>query len=83
MDGAHSQKIPLFIRFADFKKKIDSIDRYMIFAMVQHYGVPEKIASTIRVLYDQSTCQVYFLGKGSEPFAIPTDVLQGYCRRLF
>ena len=77
MDGAFSQNIPLFITFVDFKKAFDSIDRDMMFAILQHYGIPDKIVSAIRVLYDQSTSQVYIQGQLSEPFAITTGVLQG------
>ena len=77
MDGAYSQNIPLFITFVDFKKAFDSIDRAMMFAILRHYGIPDKIVSAIRVLYDQSTCQVYLRGQVSKPFAITTGVLQG------
>ena len=77
MDGAYSQNIPLFITFVDFKKAFDSIDRAMMFAILRHYGIPDKIVSAIRALYDQSTCQVYLRGQVSEPFAITTGVLQG------
>ena len=77
MDGAFSQKIPLFITFVDFKKAFDSIDRDMMFAILQHYGILDKIVSAIRVLYDQSTSQVYIQGQLSGPFAITTGVLQG------
>ena len=63
MDGAYSQNIPLFITFVDFKKAFDSIDRSMMFAILRHYGIPDKIVSAIRVLFDQSTCQVYLRGQ--------------------
>ena len=33
MDVAYLQNIPLFIRFVDFKKEFDSIDRAMMFAI--------------------------------------------------
>ena len=74
MEGAFSQNIPLFI---DFKKAFDSIDRAMMFAILRHYGIPEKIVSAIRVMYDQSKSQVYLQGQLSEPFNITTGVLQG------
>ena len=51
-------------------------DRDMMFSILQHFGIPDKIVSAIRVLYDQSTCQVYLQGKRSEPYAIATGVLQ-------
>ena len=58
MDGAFSQNIPLFIPLfiiVDFKKAYDSIYQDMIFAILQCYGIPDKIVSAIRVLYDKTT----------------------------
>ena len=47
----------------------------MMFAILQHNGIPDKIVSAIRVLYDQSTSQVYIQWQLSKPFAITTGVL--------
>ena len=55
----------------------------MTFAFLQHYVIPDKIVSAIRVIYDQSTCQVYIQGQQSKPFAITTGVLQGDVLALF
>ena len=77
IDGAYSEAIPLFITFVDFKKAFDSIDRDMMFAILRHYGIPEKIVKAIRVLYDNSTSQVFVKGLLSDPFDITTGVLQG------
>ena len=77
MDGAFSQNIPLFITFVDFKKAFHSIDRDMMFAILQHYRISDKIASAIRVLHDQSTSQVYIQEQLSLLFSITTGVLQG------
>ena len=55
MEGAFSQNIPLFITFVDFKTAM--------FAILQHYGIPENIVPAIRVLYDQSTSQVNIQGQ--------------------
>jgi exonuclease III len=77
MDGAFSDAIPLFVTFIDFKKAFDSIDRDMMFAILRHYGIPQKIVSAIRVLYDDSKSRVYVDGQLSEPFDISTGVLQG------
>jgi hypothetical protein len=49
----------------------------MMFAILRHYGIPEKIVSAIRVLYDDSESQVYFEGQLSKPFRVTTGVLQG------
>lgn len=67
--------MPLCITFIDFKKACDSI-RDMMFAILRHYGIPEKILKGIRVLYDNSKSRVYFEDKLSEPFNISTRVLQ-------
>ena len=77
MEGAKSENIPLYITFIDFKKAFDSIDRDMMFAILRHYGIPQKIVDAIRILYDNSKSQVYVDGKLSEPFQITTGVLQG------
>jgi len=77
MEGAQNEQIPLFITFIDFKKAFDSIDRDMMFAILRHYGIPEKIVSAIRALYDNSKSQVYVNGQFSEPFDVTTGVLQG------
>ena len=50
MVGAHSQNIPLFITSFDFKKALDSIDRDMMFSILQHYGILDKIVAAIHVL---------------------------------
>ena len=63
MDGAFSKNISLAITFFNFKKAFDAIDRDMMFALLQHYGIPDEIVAAIRVLYDQS--QVRFTCKDS------------------
>ncbi len=77
IEGARAQLLPLYITFVDFKEAFDSIDRPMMFAILRHYGIPQKIIDAIRVLYDGSTSQVYLEGQLSEPFAVTTGVLQG------
>ena len=77
MEGASSQKIPLYITFFDFMKAFDSIDREMMFSILRHYGIPKKIVGAIRVLYANSTSRVFVEGEVSEPFNITTGVLQG------
>ena len=39
----------LYMVFVDFEKAFDSIDREVLWKMLRHYGVPEKIVRVIRV----------------------------------
>ena len=77
MEGATSKQLPLFITFIDFKKAFDSISRRMMFAILRHYGIPEKIVKAIQVLYHDSRSRVFVNGTLSEDFKITTGVLQG------
>ena len=77
IEGATAKQIPFFITFIDFKKAFDSISRDVMFAILRNYGVPYKIVQAIKVLYDDSTSQVYVNGKLSKEFKVTTGVLQG------
>jgi hypothetical protein len=77
MEGARNQQIPLFVTFIDFRKAFDSIDREMMFAILRHYGIPDKIVKAIRVLYDNSKSSVFVDGLLTEEFDVTTGVLQG------
>ena len=77
MEGAWNQQLPLFVTFIDFRKAFDSIDRRMMFAILRHYGIPEKIVMAIRVLYDNSRSSVFVDGLLTEEFEVTTGVLQG------
>ena len=77
IEGAASRNLPLYATFIDFKKAFDSINRSMMFAILRHYGIPERIVSAIRILYEGSTSRVLIDGQLSKEFAITTGVLQG------
>ena len=65
----------MFATFIDFKKAFDSINRDMMFAILRHYGIPEKIVKVIRTIYEHSTSSVFVDGKLSEEFKTNTGVL--------
>ena len=48
-----------------------------MFAILRHYGIPEKIVKAIRTIYEHSTSRVFVDGKLSEEFKTNTGVLQG------
>ena len=52
-----------FVNFIDFRKAFDSIDRDSLWAVIRHYGVPQKIISLINMFYEPFECGV-ILRKG-------------------
>ena len=42
----------LYINFIDFEKAFDSISRDVLWGLLRHYGLPDKIVTIIRVLYE-------------------------------
>ncbi|RUS68423.1 hypothetical protein EGW08_023815 [Elysia chlorotica] len=58
--------------FVDFQKAFDSVDREVIWKLMQYYGIPHKFINIIRRLYENSTCQVIHDGKLTDPFKVET-----------
>ena len=68
---------PLYSVSIDFQKAFDSVDRDVIWRLMNHYGFPPKFVTIIHRLYEDATCQVIRDGKLTEPFSIQTEVCQG------
>ena len=66
----------LDVCFVDFEKAFDGVDRQAIWDILRHYGVPDKIISVIRRLYEGFASQVIHSGRLSEDFQISTGVRQ-------
>ncbi|RUS71656.1 hypothetical protein EGW08_020580 [Elysia chlorotica] len=62
----------LYMTFVDFQKAFDSVDREVIWKLMQYYGIPHKFINIIRRLYENSTCQVIHDGKLTDPFKVET-----------
>ena len=77
MEGFQSKQLPLCVTFIDFKKAFDSIDRKVIFAVLRHYGIPEKVVNAISILYKNSESVVSVDGNISESFDVTIEFLQG------
>lgn len=67
----------LYITFIDYEKAFDSVDREILWKLQRHYGVPDKITSLIRCMYEDMSCKIAHAGKLSESFAEKTGVRQG------
>jgi hypothetical protein len=70
-------KSPLYVNFIDYEKAFDSMDREILWKILRHYGIPEKLVSLIRNTYYSMKCRVTHAGQMSESFEVKTGVRQG------
>ena len=68
----------LCLNFVDFEKAFGSIDHQVLWALLRHYGLPEKFIRMIQLFYNNFRCQVIHGGTLTEPFKVTTDVRQGF-----
>ena len=67
----------LYLTFVDFEKAFDSIYRQKMWDILEAYGVPNKIRSIIKDLYEDNQCSVVCDGKLSPWFEVKSGVRQG------
>ena len=68
---------PLLVNFVDFEKAFDSVDRETLWKLMRHYGIPGKIVTLTRKMYEGSSCRVIHNGEMTVPFEVKTGVRQG------
>ena len=68
---------PLYVNFVDFEKAFDSLDREVLWKLLGQYGLPSKIISLIKNMYQDFSGRVISKGNLSNTFAITTGVRQG------
>ena len=68
---------PLYVCFVDYEKAFDSLDRNILWKLLRHYGVPQKIVSLIKDSYSEMRCRVVHEGRLTESFKVKTGVRQG------
>lgn len=67
----------------DFEKDFDSIDRGILWGIMGEYGIPSKLITMVKAMYEQSKCAVVD-GSGSyDWFDVRTGVKQGCCMSGF
>ena len=67
----------LVVIFIDFEKAFDSIDRAILWKIMRNYGIPEKLVTLTRKMYEGTVCKVIHEGQLSESFEVKTGVRQG------
>ena len=67
----------LYVNFIDFEKAFDSINSEVLWRLLQYYGIPVKIVSIIRALYESFSAQVVHNGQKTELLSMRTGVKHG------
>ena len=67
----------LFLKFVDFEKTFDSLDREVLWNLMAHYGIPQKFINIIRNSYNNMQCGVIHEGKLIKSYDVRTGVKQG------
>ncbi|VDO66408.1 unnamed protein product, partial [Schistosoma curassoni] len=63
----------LYIKFIDYEKAFDSVDRRILWILLRYYGVHEKIVNIIRNSYDGLQCKVVHGGQLTDTFQTSTS----------
>ena len=63
--------------FIDFRAAFDSVDREMMYKIMKHYGLPQKVVNVIRNSYEGFKCCVKAEGGKGQMFDVKTGVRQG------
>ena len=77
IEQCNEWRAPLYLNFIDFEKAFDSVHRESLWAIMKAYGIPGKIITLVKALYDNFQCSVIEDGEVTEWFEIKTGVKQG------
>ena len=70
-----SLETPLYVNFVNFKKAFDTVrDRAVMWKILRHYGIPQRVVSVMQGLYEDTACHVIHSSDLSPPLS-PV----GYC----
>ena len=65
------------VNFVDFRKAFDCVHRLALWKILELYGIPKKIITTIQKLYEESNSAVKVDGDKSSWLQVITGVRQG------
>ena len=63
--------------FIDFRAAFDSVDSEMMYKIIKHYWLPQKVVHVIRNSYEGFKCCVKAEGEKGQMFDVKTGVHQG------
>ena len=67
----------MYVNFVDFEKAFDSVHRDSLWLIMRSYGIPSKIISKVKALYEDFACTVVDGQSTTEWLKIKTGVKQG------
>ena len=77
MEQRNEWNAAVYANFIDFAKAFDSIHRLVMWKIMAHYGIPDKIISIINMLYHDFQARVIFGTNLTDSFPLKTGVRQG------
>ena len=77
MEQSNEWNATVYANFIDFAKAFDSIHRPAMWKIMEHYGIPNKIISIIKMLYQDFQARVICGTNVTDSFPLQTGVRQG------
>lgn len=77
MEKSREQQCHLYIAFIDFTKAFDTVDRQLLFAILEKIGCPPKLIKLIQMLYTNVNARLIIDGELSNFFKYNSGVKQG------
>ena len=77
LEECMSFQLDISFCFIDFRAAFNSVDRKMMYKIMKHYGLPEKVVNVIQNSYESFKCSVKAEGEKGQMFDVKTSVRQG------
>jgi hypothetical protein len=74
---------PLYIKFVDYERAFDSLDRVMLWKLLTHFGVPHKFVKLIRNSCEWMSCREVHEEQLTESFRVNEGVSKDVCYHRF
>ena len=77
LEKGREQQGQVSIAFVDLKKAFDTVDRQLLFLILERYGCPPTYMKIVRALHTNNTAAVRVGNEVSDPFDVTMGVKQG------
>ena len=76
-EKAREQQRDLCMAFIDLSKAFDTVDRHLLWRVLEKFGCPKKFINMIRAFHSDMLATVFIGGEESEAFGVEVGVKQG------